>query len=78
MDNNKQPQPGGYTPYGFNTGSNAYTPNFPPSGGYPPPSPHGPHQQQPQQPQPGGYSPHNNAVSIAKIVNRSSDKIFYR
>lgn len=53
-----QPQPGGYAPYGFNAGTNAYTPNFPPAGGYPPP-PNSIHSQ----PQPGGYTPYPNAVS---------------
>lgn len=50
-----QPQPGGYTPYGYNPGANAYTPNPPPAGGYPPPNPNAY-----PQPQPGGYSPYGN------------------
>lgn len=65
MDNKQmQPQPGGYAPYGYDAGANAYTPNapsaynpnFPPAGGYPPPNPNM------MQPQPGGYTPY--AVSI--------------
>lgn len=65
MDNKQmQPQPGGYTPYGFNTGANAYTPNFPPAGGYPAPNPNASPFPQPQ---PGGYNPHANAVSILKL-----------
>ncbi len=61
MDKQPQPQPGGYSPYGFNPGANAYTPtpNYPPPGGYPPPNPNAY-----PQPQPGGYSPYGNAVSI--------------
>lgn len=68
-----QPQPGGYTPYGFNSGANAYTPNFP-AGGYPPPNPNAPplHPNAPpyQQPQPGGYTPYPNTVSYSTILNQ--------
>lgn len=66
MDNKQmQPQPGGYTPYGYNPGANAYTPNPPPTGGYPPPNPNAY-----PQPQPGGYSPYGNGVSIStSLIN---------
>lgn len=61
MENKQvQPQPSGYTPYGFNPGTNAYTPNFPPAGGHPSPNPNAP-----PQPQPGGYAPYPNPVSIS-------------
>lgn len=65
MDNKQmQPQPGGYAPYGFNAGTNAYTPNFPPAGGYPPP----PNANAPPHQQPGGYTPYPNAVSFLKLL----------
>lgn len=72
-----QPQPGGYTPYGFNPGTNAYTPNFPPAGGYPPPNPNAPAYPQPQ-PQPGGYTPYGNPVSVTNIVDWPCSCVFNR